>query len=312
MLAQLIVVNFLWTLFAVLFGVALLWFWRRKTDAYVAAHRRAGFWVRTCVFGTDLAIVQLLALLVAYHGRLGIAGVITMLVTFSYFFFFWLFFATTPAGMLARIRIGRDGRPLALWQVLARIGTSLLLIVGWVPMLFNNDRRALHDFAARTAVVYAGEPPQIRPLKRIHGVVAGVVFLAFASLVVYGGGERIARYADAYFATAIDVDADGMTEAVALDMDGDGIHETYKYDYDNDHIVDMSAYDANADGVAESIDENNDGRIDGFDFDYDGIYDIEHSPSQRAMTLWTWWFVLLSVSFVAACGFAIWYEKRRR
>jgi uncharacterized RDD family membrane protein YckC len=142
----------------------------------------AGFWRRLFSFLLDLAIVNLIYLLFLLIGmialQLGLAWVeverpsedlilslasplfILWLALFVvYFTLFGYLGGQTPAKMLSGIQIQSITQaPLTWGQAIGRtIGyflSSLFFGVGFLLVLFNRDRRALHDFLAGTCVVH--------------------------------------------------------------------------------------------------------------------------------------------------------------
>ena len=79
----------------------------------------------------------------------------------SYFVFFWSATGQTPGNRLMQIRVqdAVDGRPLSLRRALLRVPaallSALLLFAGYLMILVDSRRRALHDRLVRSVVVYA-------------------------------------------------------------------------------------------------------------------------------------------------------------
>ncbi len=282
LLAFLLFAKFTGSLLTLIVGITLLVLIRKKTTP--TANRPAGFWIRALCLGTDLALIDLFSLSIAYRGSLSAAGYITALITFSYFFFFWLFFSATPAQVLARIKIvSHDNQSLKIWQILARLGMFIFLFIGWITTFFNKDKRALHDLVARTQVVYL--PEKIKhSLTLPKFILLGLIVILIISLIVFGRGEKIATYSESDSVKFFDLNKDGINDGLTIDSDADGKVDTIKYDLDNDRVVDFTTLDADGDNVAESIDLNNDGRIDGYDFDNDNELDIKVTSGQ--LFLW--------------------------
>lgn len=308
--------QFISAILTTIVGIGFLLFSRKKTFQNVKENRPAGFWVRAVCFGTDLAIIDLLASFLAFRGSLTASGYITILLTLSYFFFFWLFFAATPAMMLARIRIlSKDGGTLKTWQALVRLGMFVFLFVGWIPMLFDKkEKRALQDIVVQTRVAYAGKEIGADSgwVRRIKFFLLGLVLVLLTGLIVNGfGEEKLTRYTENSQMTFFDLNRDGVPEGLTMDADGDGIVETFKYDLNNDHVVDFTTFDADKDGVAESIDVNNDGRIDGFDFDNDNVLDVQVSEGQFFIWLWRVLFLGWIAGFAALLVFGMMKEKNK-
>ncbi|MDO8657384.1 MAG: hypothetical protein Q7K55_01490, partial [Candidatus Levybacteria bacterium] len=100
--------------------------------------------------------------------------------------------------------------------------------------------------------------------------------------------------------------ADGLT----MDVDKDGKVDVYKYDLNNDRIVDFTTLDADKDDVAESIDMNNDGRIDGFDFDKDNVLDMPFRDGQIFIWLWKILFGMWTAGFAVLLIYVILKENK--
>jgi uncharacterized RDD family membrane protein YckC len=87
----------------------------------------------------------------------------------AYFTFFWATTGQTPGDRLLRIRVldrrtGRPPRPRrAFWRILVLPLSAIPLCAGFLLILFDDERRALHDRLARTVVAdVAGEPMPVR------------------------------------------------------------------------------------------------------------------------------------------------------
>jgi uncharacterized RDD family membrane protein YckC len=139
------------------------------------SQRFAGLPSRTVAFVVDIVLAQLIFIVVA-----AVAGLIAELVgdlrpawlfgmlaavgwtllVGGYFVFFWTLGGQTPGMRLLRLRVvGPGGLPLGFGRALLRFLTLLIAIVpmflGLVPILFDNRRRGLQDFVARTEVLYS-------------------------------------------------------------------------------------------------------------------------------------------------------------
>lgn len=309
----LILSQFVSAIATLLVGAGLLYFIRKKTDQLVKENRPAGFWVRAICLGTDLAVIDILVSFLAFRGSLTASGQITIVLTLSYFFFSWMFFASTPAMMIARIRIlSKDGGPLKFWQVLVRLGMFLVLFVGWITILFDRrEKRALHDIVAQTRVAYAEKEVKENSgiTKKVKFIMLGLTMILLIGLIIHGFGEKMTGYAENDQMTFFDLNKDGVPEGLTMDLDGDGSINAFKYDLDNDHVINFTTFDTDKDGVAESIDMNNDGRVDGFDFDNDNILDIEVAEGQNIILLWKVLFGFWIVGFVGLLIFAITTEN---
>ena len=78
----------------------------------------------------------------------------------AYFVLFWTTAGQTPGMRIMRLRVaGRDGLPPRLGRSLLRlIGLGLAIVplfAGFLPVLFDERRRALQDFLGGTVVLYA-------------------------------------------------------------------------------------------------------------------------------------------------------------
>jgi len=313
MLEFFILSQFVSAIATLLVGIGLLVFIRKKTQQNTKENSPAGFWVRAICFGTDLAVIDILSSFLAYRGSLVVAGYITVLLTLSYFFFFWLFFSATPAQMIARIKIlSRDGNALKIWQVLTRLGMLVFLFVGWITILFDKkEKRALHDIVAQTYVVYTEKEIKTERdwVKKVRLIMLGMVAVLLIGLIVTGVGEKLTRYTENNQIAFFDLNKDGVPDGLTMDVDKDGKSDVFKYDLDNDHVVDFATFDTDKDGIAESIDKNNDGRIDGFDFDNDNILDISVSEGQFFIWLWRVLFGVWVAGFVILLVFGIIKER---
>ena len=143
----------------------------------VADSRYAGLATRALAFAVDAAIVDAVALFVGLVVALGLSlfkipddvkvvlaalgGALALLWAVAYFTFFWSTTGQTPGDRVMRLRVLReDGgslKPIRAMLRLAVAALGLFLFLGYVPILLNDRRRALHDWAAGTVVV--NEPP---------------------------------------------------------------------------------------------------------------------------------------------------------
>jgi uncharacterized RDD family membrane protein YckC len=135
----------------------------------------AGVVTRAIALALDVIIAQALALL-----GFGVLAVIATLVSNShfdtiekllaaggwaltvaiYFVAFWSLTGQTPGMQLMRIRVvGPGGDPPSVPVSIARLVLLVLCIIpfflGFVPVLFDDRRRGVHDMLARTLVLYA-------------------------------------------------------------------------------------------------------------------------------------------------------------
>ena len=116
------------------------------------------------------------------------------------------------------------------------------------------------------------------PLK--PALVAGVIGLGAG----YGVGKLLneegqpqTALANHPAATLIDLDNDGVVDAVVIDENRDGIADAVAFDLNHDGKVDAVSVDTNKDGIldATSVDMNDDGIVDavGVDSNADGAID---------------------------------------
>lgn len=142
----------------------------------------AGLATRTLAFALDAALINGLAWFVGTVialglGLLGVPGelktwlaaigtVLAVVWTIAYFSFFWSSSGQTPGNRVLQIRVqdAATGGPLrarrALLRVVALPLSALPLCAGFLLILVDGRRRALHDHIARTTVVYV---PRERP-----------------------------------------------------------------------------------------------------------------------------------------------------
>jgi len=136
-------------------------------------HSTAGVATRGLALAIDAALANLLVLvLAALIGLVGslvgelrpkwlvalLAAVGWSLVVGGYFALFWAATGQTPGMRLMRLRVVTyGGAEIHLARALIRLGGLVLSIIplfaGFIPVLFDERRRALHDLIARTLVV---------------------------------------------------------------------------------------------------------------------------------------------------------------
>jgi uncharacterized RDD family membrane protein YckC len=139
----------------------------------------AGLATRTLAFAVDAAIINVVVWSVGAIVALGlsllkipadvrtamaaIGAVIAILWTLAYFVFFWSATGQTPGNRLMRIRVldSRTGTVMRPRRAALRLPAILLsalpLCAGFLLILIDSRRRALHDSLARTVVVYAAD-----------------------------------------------------------------------------------------------------------------------------------------------------------
>jgi uncharacterized RDD family membrane protein YckC len=147
--------------------------------ARVTAARYAGLVTRTLAFAVDAAIVNLAAWGTGVVIALGLSlislpdGVRTALVAIgavlsfvwalAYFVFFWSATGQTPGSRVMRIVVldAATGHPVhagrAALRVLCLPLSALPLCAGFLLILIDGRRRALHDRLARTVVEHVRE-----------------------------------------------------------------------------------------------------------------------------------------------------------
>ena len=85
------------------------------------------------------------------------------IVVGGYFVLFWTTTGQTPGMRMMRLRlVTYRGERVHFVRALIRLGGLVLAIIplfaGFLPVLFDERRRALQDFLARTVVVHVSEP----------------------------------------------------------------------------------------------------------------------------------------------------------
>jgi uncharacterized RDD family membrane protein YckC len=148
-----------------------------------AAPRYAGLVTRTIAFALDIAIVDVTALTVgaivglclsafelpsAVRTVLVAAGAVLFFIwSVGYFAWFWSVAGQTPGDRVLGLKVieAETGRPPGLRRSILRFGALLLsaipLCAGFLMILFDSRRRALHDRLCGTVVTYvpAGRSP---------------------------------------------------------------------------------------------------------------------------------------------------------
>ena len=136
----------------------------------------AGLASRTLAFAADAAVINLAIWFVALVVGVGLSvlsvpdyvdtvfvavgAVLAVAWTVAYFVFFWSASGQTPGSRLMGLRVehrsvdGAVSARRALVRVLALPLSALPLCAGFLLILFERRRRALHDLIAGTVVVY--------------------------------------------------------------------------------------------------------------------------------------------------------------
>jgi uncharacterized RDD family membrane protein YckC len=129
-----------------------------------AAALTIGFAIASGVLGLILSLFT--AVEVSSPGAvLGAAGLWSVVVA-SYFVLFWTLTGETPGMRLMALRVSNGaGDPPRFGKALLRLVGMILAAIpffaGYLPILFDDRRRGLHDMLAGTVVVYA-------PKSRVH------------------------------------------------------------------------------------------------------------------------------------------------
>ena len=132
-----------------------------------------GLITRTLAAAIDALLINLAALAVAAVVALilsifpvphekkqllaAIGAVLFAVWVVAYFVTFWTTTGQTPGDHVMRVAVVReDGGRLRPWRALLRLVVAvvgLVLFLGYLPILLNHRRRALHDWVAGTVVV---------------------------------------------------------------------------------------------------------------------------------------------------------------
>jgi uncharacterized RDD family membrane protein YckC len=141
--------------------------------------RYEGLVTRAIGFAIDAAVINVVAIAVAGVVALGLSVLSVpdsldpvlialgsgffLVWSVGYFVTFWSTTGQTPGSRLMRIRVCRadDGRILeprrAAFRVVSLTLAAIPLLAGFLPILFDERRRGLHDMLAGTVVVEAAE-----------------------------------------------------------------------------------------------------------------------------------------------------------
>jgi uncharacterized RDD family membrane protein YckC len=167
---------------------------RSEDGAGVGSTLYAGLATRTLAFAADAAIINAVAWFVGAVIALclslleipqqvttviaAIGAVAALAWTLTYFVFFWSTSGQTPGNRLLGIAVreASTGRPVHAGRAALRVVvlplSALPLFAGFLLILVDGRRRALHDRLAGTVVVYVQErrravrQPPIRPATR--------------------------------------------------------------------------------------------------------------------------------------------------
>lgn len=316
MITLLLSIQFILILTSLFVGLIVILIIRSRTAAKVEQGKPVGLWVRAICLSVDITVVEFFAIIFSYSGNLRVASHINFLLLFSYFFFFWLFFGRTPAKMLAGIRIlpSKEYRSLNLLEIIKRLGGYLILFIGWIPLFWDkNEKKAIHDYFARTNVVYTRKDiqPQEEKSRQLSFILLGIVAVFLISLLIFGFGEKISKFAETDHLKFIDINQDEIIDGIMIDSDKNKEADVMKYDIDNDGILDLGLYDLTGDGKVDAIDINNDGRLDGYDLNFDGELDKKNLGGYIFIWLWDAWFILLGLGFIGVIIYSIFLGRKK-
>jgi uncharacterized RDD family membrane protein YckC len=140
-----------------------------------------GLVTRAIAFAVDAAIVNLIAIVVGVGIGLALSilsiddslevvllacgGLAFVIWSVAYFVVFWSTTGQTPGDRLMQIRVCReDGGVLRPRRALLRFGGMVLaalpLFAGFLPVLFDDRRRGIHDMLAGSVVVAVSAEPR--------------------------------------------------------------------------------------------------------------------------------------------------------
>lgn len=309
--------QFIFSLFGlVLWGLIILAI-RKKINKDFDSKRKnkpAGFWIRFVALSFDLNLIHFLSVFLCYWGTVKSSNQLYLLFCSFYFFFSWIFCSTTIGNFLLRVTIvtNKDSNRPSILRFLLRFIGFLFLAIGWIPIFFNKNKRALHDLIAGTKVIYAKPAVQRIVNKKVLRFslllfMLGILF--FATVLVGGLGERFDSYIESSQVKMVDLNNDGLTETIRVDTDNDGKVDVMKVDVDGDKIIDSIMYDTNVDGSMDAVDVDNDGRIDTYDFNGDKIIDKEISGKSLKNWLKIIWVWLLGILFLGTFVLIIKLER---
>ena len=88
-----------------------------------------------------------------------IVGVLSLFIGVAYFVFFLGWKGATPGKMALKIKVVKpDGQPISYGQAFLRyIGTivsGIIIFIGYIMAIFDDEKRALHDRIASTRVIH--------------------------------------------------------------------------------------------------------------------------------------------------------------
>jgi len=152
----------------------------RPAPSLVADREYAGLVTRTIAFAIDIAIVDATALTAGVIVALGLSALelpstvqtvlaavgaaLAVVWAIGYFAWFWSAAGQTPGDRALGLQVlqAETGRTLPLGRAILRVGALVLSAIpfcaGFVMILFDDRRRALHDRLVGTVVVYRSDP----------------------------------------------------------------------------------------------------------------------------------------------------------
>jgi uncharacterized RDD family membrane protein YckC len=154
---------------------------RVEAEPVAPVTENAGLATRVLAFAADALIIEVAIWLVGGVVAVAVSALdvsdtvlavllaagalVSALWAAGYFIFFWSTTGQTPGDRAMRIRVrdGSEDRPLtvrrAVVRLLGAVLSALLLFLGYVMILFDPQRRGLHDRMAHSIVVYV---PRVR------------------------------------------------------------------------------------------------------------------------------------------------------
>jgi uncharacterized RDD family membrane protein YckC len=152
-------------------------------EPLAAPGENAGLATRVIAFAADAIVIDVVVWLVGgivavTASALGVTqvvqtlllaggAVIALLWASGYFVFFWATTGQTPGDRIMRIRVRRaaEDRPLSVRRSIVRFVGAILaalpFFLGYAMILFDAQRRGLHDRMAHSVVVYVPREPRV-------------------------------------------------------------------------------------------------------------------------------------------------------
>jgi|tagenome__1003787_1003787.scaffolds.fasta_scaffold20425399_2 uncharacterized RDD family membrane protein YckC len=151
----------------------------RPTGPVTAGREYAGLVTRTIAFAIDIAIIDVAALTAGGIVALGLSALelpstvktvfaavgaaLAVVWAIGYFAWFWSAAGQTPGDRVLGLQVlqAETGRPLPVGRAILRVGALVLSAIpfcaGFVMILFDDRRRALHDRLVGTEVMYRSD-----------------------------------------------------------------------------------------------------------------------------------------------------------